>query len=321
MTISVIIATHNRADLLDDCLTHLARQRFEPGDEVLVVDNGSTDRTAEVLTRQRADFPVPLHALHEPQPGKSRAVARAVALACGDVLAFTDDDVSAAPEWLDAIRSAMADPATALIGGPVTPRWERDAPWWLRPKADGYGRLGAPLGLLDYGSNAAPLGERTALGANLAVRRDVVATVGGFALHLGKLRGTLLSGEDHDLCRRVQSAGFATAYCPAATVAHWVPSSRMRVRYFLAWFYWSGITHAALDRGVPTGAARTVCGIPLYLIRRFAVGTAGAFAAAATLRPRAAIDRAIDAAFSAGYAAARWRSAAVNRTRRVAHPA
>ena len=49
MTISVIIATFNRAALLAECLDHLARQHFERGDQVIVVDNGSTDRTKIVV--------------------------------------------------------------------------------------------------------------------------------------------------------------------------------------------------------------------------------------------------------------------------------
>src|SRR4051812_432432 len=158
MTVSVIIATQNRAPRLDECLTHLARQRFAPGDEVIVVDNGSTDRTGDVIRAHSDRFPVPLRSLHEPRPGKSRALARALAVATGDLLAFTDDDVNVAADWVHAIRTAMADPTVALIGGAVAPRWERAAPRWLRLGSNGYGRLAAPLALLDYGPEVVPLG-------------------------------------------------------------------------------------------------------------------------------------------------------------------
>jgi GT2 family glycosyltransferase len=303
-SISIVIATYNRAALLDECLTHIEHQAFESGDEVVVVNNGSTDETAAVLARHRRTLPVPLRVLEEYRPGKSRALARAITVAAGDVLAFTDDDVNVCDGWLDAIRRAMADPGVALIGGPVAPRWQQRAPSWLR-FTTGYDRLAAPLALLDYGCDPSLLGSRTALGANLAVRREVIARVGGFAPHLGKLRGTLLSGEDHELCMRIQAAGFRTAYCPSARVAHWVPADRTRLRYFLAWFFWSGITHASLEHeGEPRG--RTILRIPAYLIRRFVVGVFGAAAALATGNRRTAVDRAVDAAFAAGYAAARW---------------
>ncbi len=75
--VTVLIATFNRAGLLDDCLTHLGRQRFATGDELIVVDNASTDDTAAVVARHQPGFPAPLHLLHEPIPGKSHAIARA----------------------------------------------------------------------------------------------------------------------------------------------------------------------------------------------------------------------------------------------------
>jgi GT2 family glycosyltransferase len=305
MTISVVIATHNRRDLLDECLAHLAGQSYLPGDEVIVVDNGSTDDSREVITGRARTFPVPLRYLEENEPGKSRAVAAAVRVATGDVLAFTDDDVNVEPSWLEAIRRAMTDPAVTLIGGPVSPRWERRAPAWLARAADGYGRLTAPLALLNFGSDAVDLGPRTALGANLAVRRDVFLSVGSFAPHLGKLRGTLMTGEDHELCRRVQAAGFRAVYCPDMQVRHWVPADRTRIRYCVSWFFWSGIANAAMDAEQPQ-SGRSLLGIPLYLVKRGAAATIGVVTAAVVGNATGAIERAVDVAFAAGYAARRW---------------
>lgn len=304
--VTVIIATYNRAALLDECLDHLRRQRFAAGDEVIVVDNGSTDNTAAVVARHQARFAVPLHLLHETLPGKSRAIARALAAATGEILAFTDDDVNVEADWLDALRDAMADPAVALVGGPVRPRWQSTVPRWIRRARDRHPRLGAPIALLDYGNRPAELGLRAALGANLAVRREVFTQVGGFPAHLGKLRGTLLSGEDHELCRRVQDAGFHAMYFPNAAVQHWVPADRARVSYFLRWFYWSGITHAVMDAGGSATTGRAIHGLPLYLASRAATASAGVLAALLTCNWTSALNRAIDVAFAAGYAAERW---------------
>jgi GT2 family glycosyltransferase len=231
--VTVIIATYNRAALLDECLDHLSRQRFSPGDEVIVVDNGSTDHTAAVVARQQRGYAAPLRLVHESAPGKSVAIARALAVATGDVLAFTDDDVNVDEGWLDAVRDAMTDPAVALVGGPVKPRWQSTVPGWIRRGRDRHPRLGSPIALLDYGDRAVELGPRTLLGANLAVRRDVFIKVGGFPATLGKLRGTLLSGEDHELCRRVQDAGFCALYVPQVAVEHWgAGRSRPRLLFF-----------------------------------------------------------------------------------------
>jgi hypothetical protein len=94
-------------------------------------------------------------------------------------------------------------------------------------------------------------------------------------------------------------------YFPDATVYHWVPADRMRVRYFLKWFFWSGITHAIMDASY-AAHSRTIAGIPYYLIRRFALSSAGLLAALALARWTMALDRAIGMAFVAGYASRRW---------------
>ena len=304
MSISVVIATYNRDALLAECLHHLSRQRFMPNDEVIVVDNGSTDDTPRIIADAQELFTVPLRHLMEPVPGKSRAIATALTIATGDVLAFTDDDVDVDPHWIQTIRCVMSDCCIALAGGPVTPRWETTPPTWLRESVDEYGRLAAPLGLLSYGPESFPLGPRTVLGANLIVRAEVLRKLGGYAPHLGKLRGTLLSGEDHELCMRVQDAGFRAIYSPELTVTHWVPAERMRARYSLSWFFWSGITHATLENG--TRPARSLFGVPRHFIRR--IVTSGMRTVGAALRGQSArmMDAVTDIAFVAGYMARRW---------------
>lgn len=302
MTISILIATYNRAERLAECLDALARQRFTPGDQIIVVDNGSTDRTPEVIAGFARRFAAPLIHLEERRPGKCGALTTALTAATGDVFAFTDDDVLVDSDWLDAIRAAMADPAMALVGGPVAPRWERQPPHWLREVVDGYGRLTAPLALLNYGTTPVALGPRTLLGANLAIRREAFVTAGGFAANLGRSRGTLLSGEDHDLCCRVQAAGYQAVYLPTIGVRHWVPRERMRLRYYLNWFYWHGITHAAIDQAQPA-RGRRFAGVPLYLVKRAARAACGTAAFAIAGRPGAAIAQAIDIAYAVGYAA------------------
>ena len=304
--VSIIVATHNRAALLDECLDHLSRQRLLPDDEIIVVDNGSTDDTAAVVGSHQRGCGLPIHLLHEPIAGKSHAIARGAAAAKGQILALTDDDVNVGDDWLDVLRRVLADPAVGIAGGPVKPRWEPTVPRWIRSVADRYPRLASPIALLDYGDERARLGSRTLLGANLAVKRDVFFRVGGFPAHLGKLRGTLLSGEDHELCRLVQVAGFDAFYCPDAAVHHWVPASRTRVRYILRWFYWSGITHAIMDAQKPPATGRAVNGFPFYLISRTASAAIRIPIALLCADLASALVRAADVAFGVGFAAQRW---------------
>jgi glycosyltransferase involved in cell wall biosynthesis len=304
--VSVVLATYNRAALLDQCLDGLRTQDFAAGDEVIVADNGSTDFTTGVLNRHQHDFPVPLRVVGETQPGKSHAIAAALNIAQGDICAFIDDDVTVGPGWLAVLREALADGSVGIAGGPVQPRWERCPPPWLASGLAANSEFKAPIALLDYGPSRVPLGERTFLGANLAIRRIVLEQVGGFALDLGKLRGTLRSGEDDDLCRRVQAAGFEAVYEPSALVYHWVPAHRMRLRYFIAWFYWAGVTGVLRSNRMPDPGGRRFAGVPGYLVRQLVSSLAAVPVTALRGRWTDCIGRLFDAAYAAGYSAACW---------------
>lgn len=309
MSISIVITTCNRAPLLESTLDRLRLQAYEPGDEVIVVDNGSRDATPDVLSRAARGFPVPFRALREPTPGKSPALNTGIAAARGEVLALTDDDVLVDEDWLATIRGLFRDPSLALVGGRVDPRWERPAPAWLRLDEQGiYGMMASPLALLHYGE-AQPLGGRTAVGANLAVRRSVVHALGGFAPHLGRRTGTLLCGEDHDFCQRAVAAGYVCVYRPELRARHWVPAERTRLAYYLRWFFWSGVTHAMLEREAGDGGARcrSVLGVPRYLWKQLMASPVRAAVSLVAGRRLEAASRIVEGAFAAGYVSRRFR--------------
>ena len=301
VNVSVLIATHNRAALLRSTLEQLSAQAFLTGDEVIVVDNASTDDTADVIARLKERFPVPLYRRYDGSEGKAPALNAAARTVRGGVLALTDDDVLVSADWIEIIRRLFSDPSMALVGGRVDPHWQQPAPAWLEVEQNGrYGLMSSPLALLHYGE-AQQLGRRTAIGANMAVRRSVFEALGGFAPHLGKKRGTLLCGEDHDLSQRAIAAGYRCEYRPELRVRHWVPAERTRLRYFLRWFYWSGITSAVIET---TGTSDTAAERPasrLHLLRRFLMSTVSAGVQAISGRGRAAAQRAMDAAFALGY--------------------
>jgi len=299
MGVSVVIASYNRRGELEGCLRQLARQDFRAGDEVVVADNASTDGTGEMLQAIREVFPVPLRVVREPRPGKSHAVQAALAASSGDVLAFIDDDVLVEDDWVERIHSIMSAGDADLVGGRVAPILRSRVPAWLDLSSEhGYGRLASPLGLLDYGPERQPLGRRAALGGNLVVRRSAFEAVGGYPRDLGKLRGTLLSGEDHQLCARARAAGFRLWYDPSLRVRHRVERERLRLRYFLRWFFWSGITHVTLDARTSGTAGRRMA---LYHARELLGASTRAGAAALTGGWTTSVEHATQASFAAGY--------------------
>ncbi len=105
----------------------------------------------------------------------------------------------------------------------------------------------------------------------------------------------------------MQAAGHVAVYEPAMVVKHLVPASRLRVGYYLRWFYWSGVTHARLDASKPATGAR-ILGAPRYLFRQLARSAAMVAGAALTGGWSAAVAHATEAAFALGYIRASWSS-------------
>jgi glycosyltransferase involved in cell wall biosynthesis len=116
--LTVIIPVYNGAGTLPRCLAALRAQTF-PSDrfEIIVVDNNSTDGSADIV-RRHADVIL----LHEPAQGAYVARNRAALAATGDILVFTDPDCIPTPDWLESIARAMEpDDIEATIGGYVPP--------------------------------------------------------------------------------------------------------------------------------------------------------------------------------------------------------
>jgi glycosyltransferase involved in cell wall biosynthesis len=282
--ISVIIATRDRASLLAETLDALQAQEYPPeAMEIVLVDNASTDDTPEVMARAERRGPVAIVSVREPRAGKSHALNTALSHARGDLLVFTDDDVLPSPRWIAAYVRAFGETGADYAAGRILPLWEATPPSWMSPSL--YGVLAVP----DGGAARLPLGKGVneqimPIGANMAVRRSVVDRIGGWNPTLGKLQGTLRTGEDHEFALRLMAARCRGVYEPDAWVRHRVPAERLELDYFRRWFYENGIIVAGLERDYPT-TNRYVLNVPRYLWRR-AAGDLAAVARGTLLRDR-----------------------------------
>ncbi len=302
--ISVIIATRDRAALLGSTLDALISQQ-SPGAhcEIIIVDNGSVDETPEVVTAARERSPHPVIYLRETRPGKSHALNTALEHARGDILVLTDDDVLPSPGWLAAYARAFAETEADFAVGRILPLWEAPRPRWLSPAV--YGVLAIP----DGGSarlTIAP-GQNDhimPLGANMAIRRRVMERVGGWDPRLGKLQGTLRTGEDHEFALKMTTAGFTGVYEPQALVAHRVPADRLRLGYFHRWFRDNGAVEAELEEQYPFEGPY-LFGVPRYRWRLCARDVWSLLRGVATLDPRRATAGMLRAAWFAAYLRAR----------------
>jgi glycosyltransferase involved in cell wall biosynthesis len=310
--VSIVIATRNRGALLSQTLEVLAGQQW-PVDqfEIIVSDNGSTDDTCAIVERAaRREGSPAVRYLFVAQAGKSHAVNAALELARGELVAFTDDDVQPEPEWIQALVGAVQDTNADFVAGRIKPIWEVEPPAWMSPAL--YGVLAVPengpvrLPIEGDRSGAMPPATHVMpIGANMAVRSAVIARLGGLRTDLGKLSGSLRTGEDHEFFLRLLHAGCRGVYEPRALVGHFVPASRLERSYFRRWLYQNGRDVARLERGY-VASVPFMLGVPRYLWRSLAadaVSTAGALIRGNGARRFASALRLL---WFAGYARESW---------------
>lgn len=222
--ITVVLCTRNRADLLRRTLPSLRELRY-PAFEVVLVDNAPEDDQTLSSFRAVTNGDDRFRYVRELQPGLSRARNRGVSEARYAHVAFTDDDATPDPQWIEAIaRSFDRSPQVGCVTGLVPAAlldssaeryFDRRVSWAARLEPRVYGVRGADGLSKFFPFDAGVFGT----GANFAVRRDVLISLGGFDEALGAGSPTRGS-EDLDLFVRVLHAGQLLAYEPSAIVWH-----------------------------------------------------------------------------------------------------
>jgi glycosyltransferase involved in cell wall biosynthesis len=304
--VSVVIATRNRSALLAQTLDALALQTWSRDQlEIVIADNGSNDDTRAVVARAAATTGAPaIHYVLVAAPGKSQAINAALRHARGDLLAFTDDDVLPEPQWIERLAAAITETDADFAAGRILPRWESSPPAWMSSAL--YGVLAVP----DNGEVRLRIGrgareDLIPIGANMAVRAAVVRHVGGLRPDLGKLEGTLRTGEDHEFFLRMLQAGYQGVYEPTALVHHWVPDARLERGYFRRWLYQNGRDVARLETDYTRGIRRFL-GVPRYLWRSAAADAVSAVRAAVTGDDRRRFASALRVVWFGAYLRESW---------------
>ena len=277
-SVTILICTYNCAPLLRETLAAMQEMTQPDGCaiDIIVVDNNSSDNTAAVVTQVSTHARFAITLLQERRQGKSFALNTGLAVASGDILALTDDDVIPAADWLVRMVDDFRTEDVTFVFGKVLPRWSATPPPELltRPAQAIWG----PLAIVDYGDEPQhyrvdSTGQRLPIGANLAFIRSALVAIGGWRTDLGKVNNTLISGEDHEIFMRIRRLGLYRGYYdPELRVRHYVPAARLTRRYFRRWFYWSGKTHAlmldALYPELDLSDVPRVGGIPRFAFRQ-----------------------------------------------------
>lgn len=220
---TVVIATRDRSASLARCLQTVLAQDH-PDFDVVVVDNAPSDDRARRVVEHLGHHRAGIRYVREDQPGLARAHNVALPHVTGEVVAFTDDDVEADPQWLRRLTDGFADPRVGCVTGMIFPaEVETPAQAWIEAHA-GFGK-GTRRRVYDLDEHR-PADElfpftagRLGSGANMAFRAQALEAMGGFDETLGvgtKARG----GDDLAAFYDVIRAGHRLVYEPAALVRH-----------------------------------------------------------------------------------------------------
>jgi glycosyltransferase involved in cell wall biosynthesis len=233
--ICAIICTHNRDKYLGAAIDSLLVQDF-PDYETIVVDNGSSDRTAEIVqARPQVKY------IYESVLGLSVARNTGANATNAPILAYLDDDAVASPGWLSALYKAYENnEKLAIAGGKVTLLWPEGAtpPAWLSVG------LSANLGAYDLGDTVVYIDNPnlTPRGLNYSMRKQFLDQIGGFDPNLGRVGKNLLSNEELFMTELALKNGWQVAYIPDALAAHNVSPERLQPQWFISRSWWQGIS-------------------------------------------------------------------------------
>ena len=294
--ISVVLPTYNReADLLRALNSVLAQRAPGCSLEIIVVDNNSSDGTRAAIERVIAGGASHVRYVFEPRQGVSYARNSGIAAVRAPIVAFLDDDICVAEDWIAHIWRAFEErPDLECIGGKVLPAWTAPPPAWLT--RDHW----APLALLDFGDAPVRLtasNRLCLLTANLACRRSLLDRIGVFRPELQRVKDGIGSMEDHEWMLRVWDSGAETLYLPELVAFTDVPFARTTKAYHRRWHGGHGrffaqlrdpvfeASHAGRLYDVPAHVFRSIARDALGWLKRIAAGDLdGAFTYETKLR-------------------------------------
>lgn len=284
----------------------LREQTIAPGEVIVVVDHNPA-----LLELVRSRLPDVIAVPNRSQRGLSGARNTGSNVAAGAVIAFIDDDATAAPHWIARLSRHYGAADVLGVGGAAEPQWSPRRPRWFPVEFDwvvGCSYLGMP-------NEVQPV--RNLLGCNMSFRREAFEVAGGFLPHMGRVGARPIGCEETEFCIRAAQRlpGFQFLYDPAAVVHHKVTPSRAQWSYYLSRCFWEGLSKARVSQLV--GAADGLSSERAHALRTLPRGV-GIGGADAVLRGDAAgLGRAI--AILAGFGATAYGyMSEVLRTRLVA---
>jgi glycosyltransferase involved in cell wall biosynthesis len=263
------MATRNGVATLPQVLDAYCRLTVPAGGwRLLIVDNGSSDGTGELIATYASRLP--LRCLHEPVAGKNRALNRALTVLLSEpdtddaLCIFTDDDATPCADWLLQWEAcAKAHPSDSVFGGAILPDWAESPPQWLLPLIP----TGLTYGLTAPSLPDGPVFPGLVWGANMAVRRAAFAAGHRFDASIGPNGADYAMGSETELTRRLAVAGYRARFYSGARVSHHIRPHQVGIDYILqkAWRFGRGKYRQELRGRFPEWR-----GVPRWMWMRYA---------------------------------------------------
>lgn len=233
-------------------LRSVAAQTLPPEEwELVVVDNNSTDGTAQLFAEFAAAHPhLNARIVRETRQGLSWARNRGIAESTAPIVVMIDDDEEINMGFLGAYDAFFeSHPDAVAAGGKMIPCYEKRRPHWMSHFTEA---LAASA--LDMGDRIIPFRRGYPIGGNMAFRREVFDAYGLFDTELGRTGDLLIGGEEKDIFGRIAAGGGGIYYVPGAVVDHIIPPSRLTPAHFKKMARMCGVSERIRTRSVSTGA-------------------------------------------------------------------
>lgn len=243
--LTVAIPTYNGAVRLPLLIEKLKNQiQTENFDwEIIIVDNNSTDSTAQLIRDYQASWhhSYSLKYYLETQQGAAFARKKAICEAQGELIAFLDDDNYPEPNWVaSAYEFAQNHSQAGAYGSQIHPLWE------VEPSDEFKQRLAAFLAITERGSEPLlyqPSNKLLPPSAGLVIRKQAwLDSVPEKPILTGRVSGNMLTGEDIEMLSHIQKQGWEIWYNPAMEIYHDIPYWRTQKEYLLPFFRGIGLS-------------------------------------------------------------------------------
>jgi glucosyl-dolichyl phosphate glucuronosyltransferase len=242
--ISAVICTLNRAEYLRQAVKSLVDQTLSKDQyEIIVVDNGSSDQTKQIVLEEFSDIPN-IRYMYEPLLGLNLARNTGWKNAYGEYVAYLDDDAIASSQWLESILEGFETikPVPGCVGGKIEPIWDGKRPDWLTDQLEIY------LAVLNLSLEPVLSYKQQVLaGVNMAISKQDLKDIGGFHPDLDRRGSNLLSNGDVLVQLKIMRRGKACYYHPKIVVQHHIHADRLTKEWFIKRMYWEGISTALLQ--------------------------------------------------------------------------